>query len=268
MKICVCGCEDYRPLRTYRTPYGPIEMVLCSNCDLARNLIDYDYEEIYSDEAGVYEVPDEAAYASQLHRMRMYLNYVSRHTAEVGSMLDIGCNAGQLMEVFKEQGWDTTGIDLNPSMASYAQARGLNVKCGTIVQCDFPDAAFDLVTVAHTLEHVPALDDVISDALRILKPGGLLFAAVPNFDCLSERLVYRDRWPVLLPQQHIWYFTKTTLAGTLTRYALEALRVSPLASHPTEKGSFPEVLARRLAVTIQRLANDGNEVVGVFQRTA
>lgn len=41
------------------------------------------------------------------------------------------------------------------------------------------DESFDLVILANVLEHVPDLQEVLSEAIRVLKPGGLITAITP-----------------------------------------------------------------------------------------
>jgi SAM-dependent methyltransferase len=45
----------------------------------------------------------------------------------------------------------------------------------------FPDASFDIVYSANVLEHTENPERVLSEALRVLRPGGLLHMEMPNF---------------------------------------------------------------------------------------
>jgi len=45
----------------------------------------------------------------------------------------------------------------------------------------FPDASFDIVYSANVLEHTDNPERVLSEALRVLRPGGLLHMEMPNF---------------------------------------------------------------------------------------
>ncbi|MFD4998328.1 bifunctional 2-polyprenyl-6-hydroxyphenol methylase/3-demethylubiquinol 3-O-methyltransferase UbiG [Streptomyces buecherae] len=93
-------------------------------------------------------------------------------------MLDIGCGGGLLAERFARAGAQVTGVDPSgPSLkaaAEHARAEGLSIRYqeGFAEQLDFPDASFDLVYCCDTLEHVTDTSRAISEAVRVLKPGG------------------------------------------------------------------------------------------------
>jgi SAM-dependent methyltransferase len=55
----------------------------------------------------------------------------------------------------------------------------------------FSDASFDLVVSNHSLEHITRLDAALPEIARILKPGAVLYAAVPDASTITDRLY---RW--------------------------------------------------------------------------
>ena len=52
----------------------------------------------------------------------------------------------------------------------------------------FPDASFDVVVAGELLEHVRFPERLVAEALRVLRPGGLLMGSVPNSYRLKSRL--------------------------------------------------------------------------------
>lgn len=58
-----------------------------------------------------------------------------------------------------------------------------DVRVGASGPLPFRDATFDAVVSRYTLEHVAALDSVLSEIHRVLKPGGIFRFTVPH--CLS-----------------------------------------------------------------------------------
>lgn len=55
---------------------------------------------------------------------------------------------------------------------------------------DFPDQTFDAIVSCDVFEHVPNLDAALSEAARVLRPGGRLFATFPFHWYSEETLVY------------------------------------------------------------------------------
>ena len=54
----------------------------------------------------------------------------------------------------------------------------------------FTAHCFDLIISNHSLEHFTALDAVLGEIGRLLKPGGVLYVAVPDAGTLADR-IYR-----------------------------------------------------------------------------
>jgi SAM-dependent methyltransferase len=50
---------------------------------------------------------------------------------------------------------------------------------GSLVDAPFPNDSFDTIVCNAVLEHVPAIERVMSELARVLKPGGYLIAGVP-----------------------------------------------------------------------------------------
>jgi SAM-dependent methyltransferase len=98
--------------------------------------------------------------------------------------LDLGCGRGEWLELLTEHGFDAQGVDLDEGMLAACRERGLRVQTqdalsGLRAQ---PDASLALVSAFHLIEHIP-FDDVqvlITEALRALRPGGLLIMETPN----------------------------------------------------------------------------------------
>ncbi len=84
-------------------------------------------------------------------------------------------------------GYDTIGVE--PDSVVRSIALQLAESCGTdceIANCPgealiFPDETFDLVYSSNVLEHVQDPARVLSESVRVLKPGGYLFFTYPNY---------------------------------------------------------------------------------------
>ena len=74
---------------------------------------------------------------------------------------------------------------------------------------DFPESGFDAITLWAVLEHVSEPRNFLEQAARLLKPGGICFVLVPNWNSLARRLL-KHRYRYILGQ-HLNYFTPATL---------------------------------------------------------
>ncbi len=103
-----------------------------------------------------------------------------------GRILEVGCGAGYLWTHNAERipaHWNATLSDFSPGMVE-ATREGLSTITATFdfVVCDvqsipFGNRKFDAVIANHMLYHVPDRQRAFSEIRRILKPGGLLYAA-------------------------------------------------------------------------------------------
>jgi SAM-dependent methyltransferase len=121
-------------------------------------------------------------------------------------VLDVGCGPGDLLCQMARQhsGWGMlVGFDFSAGMAIQAAglAAGLAARffVGDAQAVPFPDGAFDVVMARHMLYHVPDIDRAVSEAARILRPGGYLLATtnsahtMPEYSALRRRAA--DRFP-------------------------------------------------------------------------
>ncbi len=97
--------------------------------------------------------------------------------------LDLGCGTGGLTVLLARRGFTVHAVDHSPDMLAVARskvdAEGLSDSVTfserDIRSMPFPDRSFDLVTCQRVLHHIPDAEAVISEAARVLKPGGVFF---------------------------------------------------------------------------------------------
>ncbi len=126
---------------------------------------------------------------------------------------DIGGGAGFYAFWLQAMGHSVTMIDLTPrniELANeYAQKTGTQLtKCqtGDATMLDLPDKQFDLVLLLGPLYHLTDKEEriqALSEAKRIVKPGGYILSAVISryaslFDGFKRNLIVDDRFQKLL----------------------------------------------------------------------
>jgi SAM-dependent methyltransferase len=169
-----------------------------------------------------------------------------------GRILDFGCGPGYFFERAGQRGWDAHGIDFGSWVEKASLARGLrNIHVGALSDQGFADGFFDTVCANQVLEHMAAPKDDLKEIRRTIRHGGLFYASVPNYRCLSI-LFGRDDFELNEPPQHVNYFTPKSLCRLLEDCGFEILRTSTYGGLKWEN-----LLGRRISSDIAEAYRGG-----------
>ncbi len=145
-----------------------------------------------------------------------------QHYAKEGRILDVGCNGGFFLDCL-DDAFEKYGVEVDEVAVKYAHDNfdfGKNVCCGDILEADFPEESFDVIVMRGTIEHVIKPVEVIARCSELLKPGGIFYiTATPNVDSLAAE-IFRDRWSIFHPVQHLWYFSPKTMTTICERFGM------------------------------------------------
>jgi 2-polyprenyl-3-methyl-5-hydroxy-6-metoxy-1,4-benzoquinol methylase len=135
-------------------------------------------------------------------------------------ILDVGCATGMLLKHMESLGWQGRGVELCTSSAAYGrQERKLSIFNGTLTEAGYSDNQFSVIHSSHLIEHLTNPSDYISEALRILKPGGLLITTTPNTSSFQRWLLGRN-WRSAIAD-HMFLFSVRTLSSLLLSEGFE-----------------------------------------------
>jgi len=233
----LCGSAQYRNV----VDLGWRRILRCAGCALVRadplpspeeklRAETYDYDQ---DEACP-EVQDLFAnyhrdYVEDpiIRRMRQHLQDLETAVGAPGSLLDVGAATGIFMHLARERGWTPTGVELCAERAAEAVREfDLAIVVGPFEQQTFDGHHFDAISMLDVVEHVPDPLTMLRRAHALLRPGGAVFIAVPNQQCLLTVLVNtyarlggpaaRKLLPRLYVPLHLNYFTPATLTRLVT----------------------------------------------------
>jgi ubiquinone/menaquinone biosynthesis C-methylase UbiE len=127
------------------------------------------------------------------------LNFLQLTTAD--TLLDVGCGSGLFADLAHQKGVAVTGIDATAQLIEQAKQRtpGLNFLVGEMEELPFGDAAFDVITGFNSFQYAANVKNALTEAKRVLKPGGKLVAMIwgNKEDC--EAATYLKAVGSLLP---------------------------------------------------------------------
>jgi 2-polyprenyl-3-methyl-5-hydroxy-6-metoxy-1,4-benzoquinol methylase len=157
--------------------------------------------------------------------MALYYRLAAPHLRGRERMLDIGCDMGFMLQAAKSDGFkELHGIEPVPAARTVAEAiEGAIVTNQFFEQTDYPADYFDLITLIHVLDHLYDPRVVLRQALKNLRPEGLVLAVVHNVRSLLG-VVLGERFPIFNLYHH-YFFNKNTLAELFRRQGYEVVEV-------------------------------------------
>ncbi len=92
-------------------------------------------------------------------------------------LLDIGCGAGFIFDAGHDLFEKLDGVDITREMLASVEPRpNLTTQIATAEALPFPDAVFDVVTCNGVLHHIDNVGEMLREARRVLRPGGVFYA--------------------------------------------------------------------------------------------
>ena len=99
---------------------------------------------------------------------------VPRATRPGSVLLDIACGGGLLAPHVADLGHRHVGVDLSPSAVPVARGHGVEAVRGDAQSLPLASGCADVVVAGEVLEHVHDLAATVTEACRVLRPGGTL----------------------------------------------------------------------------------------------
>jgi 2-polyprenyl-3-methyl-5-hydroxy-6-metoxy-1,4-benzoquinol methylase len=196
----------------------PFRLWQCLSCDLvrtepqlaARELEPY-YAEEYWGEGGMEPASEDWIRRDQRYRT----GFLTRFRSE-GSVLDVGCGLGFFLRALDGNRWERHGIEPMPvPYREASRALGPNrIHNSDLISAGLSSAQFDAITFWDSLEHLPNPREILAEAARLLRPGGLVVIGIPNYGGYQARHFGEDWFGLSLPH-HFYHYTRATLARLL-----------------------------------------------------
>lgn len=128
----------------------------------------------------------------------------------MGTLLDIGCGVGDFIHEMERSGWNCSGIEPSDDAQAIARKRVKARLYKPDELSTLPNESFDLITMWHVLEHVDNLHEEVNHLYRLLKKGGRVLIAVPNFQSADSQH-YKEFWAAYDVPRHLYHFCKESI---------------------------------------------------------
>ncbi len=182
---------------------------------------------------------------------------------EPRSFLDVGCGMGGFLLAARGLGFDVLGFEPSESHARVArEVFTLPVRSEYFSAAVLGDRKFDVIMLAHVIEHIFSPKPFMADLAGVLKPGGKLIVITPNAGSLISHMS-GSGWPMLRPIDHVTLLAKSgaerivpagyvgqvttseyswEFASTMISVAKRRLGVGPAANEGGQGASAPPKL--------------------------
>jgi len=192
-------------------------------------------------------------------------DFLSRAGLSPGRMLEIGCGSGRVLHLATEAGWDVVGLELSEKLATATrEALGVPVHVMDFLEGDTSalGEGFDLVTLAHVLEHLLDPKFAMERIASLLKPNGHVLLEFPNIDAVDSKWkrfmnssgIHKKSYPEDWSPGHCQEFCRDSFRYLAEQTGFEVLRWETYSRNPSLSllyrtlglGNKAQVLARKV----------------------
>jgi SAM-dependent methyltransferase len=164
-------------------------------------------------------------------------------------ILDVGCGKGTFARALKEARLaEVWGIEIDPVAAASAAIHLDRVETGEVndVVGRLAEAFFDCVVFNDILEHLAQPAETLGRVRRILAPGAVVVASIPNVRYIGNlyELVVRGDWKYtssgILDHGHLRFYTRRSLPRLFGSAGYDLERIEGI--NGTTRAVFPLVV--------------------------
>jgi len=201
-------------------------------------------------------------------RIKTYESLLGRPLKKI---LEVGCGDAAWAKAFIERGIQYQGLEIIPSLVDFSQKKGLQVDlCELQKWCRWEE--YDVIFASQVVEHVTTPVAFILDAVKCLKPGGIVHFDVPNHSGLIS-LVHKylhanRRYGAIEPPHHLIGYSPLSMKTLLERANLEPVLVEGLRNDDPRLGQIllKSSMLNRLVYVLGGLIGRGSLLTGIAKK--
>lgn len=202
----------------------------------------------------------------------------------VRTLFDVGSGGGDFLALARDAGYEVAGNELAPGAVEVAkETHDIDLHLGDLSTIE-GSGLHDAVTMWCVLAHVSDPDELLTDSLRILKPGGVLFMQTPRWSAMDGTALAASRATggrmsrVIdrrVSDTHMRLHSKDSMRRTLERLGFEVVAVESRVRYSLETKHYlhslgvPERLRVPLSAPLDQLLERDlffRNVLDVFAR--
>ena len=143
-------------------------------------------------------------------------------------MLDYGCGTGMFLNVCKNDGWETYGMEPDDNARKTSIEKGLDVFSDKNMVSDrIADKKFNAITLWHVLEHVTDMEATLSFFKSKLNNDGVLIIAVPNHVSYDAQY-YKEFWAAYDVPRHLHHFDINSMTSLVEKAGFKFQESKPM----------------------------------------
>jgi len=144
---------------------------------LDANLLD-ELDRLYPPEPGARKDEESRSNAGREKAERL-LSAIKGNDAGLHDFLELGCGDGTVCQTLALEGRRATGIDIDgDTFIHRTRASSASLVKMDVAALEFRDASFDCIFCFSSFEHFADPASALAEAIRVLRPGGLLYLSL------------------------------------------------------------------------------------------
>ena len=201
--------------------FYPLRLGVCVRCKMVQLIHPVPPDKLFHDN---YAYISTSSLAMQRH-FELVAKSIKSKMPPGGSIIEIGCNDGVFLQHFKQH--PHLGFEPSSNVARTAQNNDLNVVddffCKAIADGLEPA---DIIFAANTVCHIPDMYDFLSGIEQVLAPNGRFIFEDPYWWNVVQNTAFDQIY-----DEHVYYFSITSVVNMLAMHNLKLTSVFPLSTH-------------------------------------